>query len=123
MLREDVEWSKWSDKEIARKCVVAVTMVSDLRDSIFSLPKDSPPRKVRRGKTEYIMNTSKIGKRKPAVGPKAFIPVLSTGNPPRKITFDFPRDNAEAAANTLLTFFDVAFLEELIEVLSEKLHI
>ena len=62
-LLKDDEWGKWSDVEIAQRCSVGKTMVGKIREVIFPKRQDSPPRKVRRGNTEYTMDTSKIGRR------------------------------------------------------------
>lgn len=57
---DDVEWSEWSDSEIARACVVSSVFVNKIRTEVKG---DAVPavRKVKRGNTEYVMDTKKIG--------------------------------------------------------------
>lgn len=62
MLLEDSEWTRWSDREIARKCGVGNQMVSQLRHSICVNHTDDQ-RFVRRGDTVYTQNTGNIGQR------------------------------------------------------------
>jgi ParB-like nuclease domain len=72
-LLNDPEWSKWADREIARRCVVSHNFVSDLRRSLLSSDDSKNGAKkrtyTRRGKTGK-MNTGKIGKRKAKPKPK-----------------------------------------------------
>lgn len=59
----DEEWSKWSDREIARRCAVGNKMVSETRNSICVKDTDKPTeRKVERNGTVYTQNTANIGK-------------------------------------------------------------
>ncbi len=63
-LLNDEEWGKWSDREIARKCMVSNNFVSTLRTPICHPMTDtSPTRKVERGGTTYIQHTGNIGRR------------------------------------------------------------
>lgn len=65
----DEEWSKWSDREIARACCVSHTFVQNLRPHLATLPDaDSANAEIpvirtveRNGKT-YEQNTANIGK-------------------------------------------------------------
>ncbi len=64
-LLEDPEWQQWSDREIALRCKVSDRTVNRLRHSICDNDADrklNKTRKVKRGNTEYIVDTSKIGK-------------------------------------------------------------
>jgi hypothetical protein len=82
ILLNDSEWGRWSDREIARQCRVSDKTVGALRKSICGISADtklnnpeqsiwgnSPDiklnkeRKAQRGGKEYIINTSKIGKK------------------------------------------------------------
>jgi ParB-like chromosome segregation protein Spo0J len=66
ILLDDFEWSEWSDSDIARACKVSSVFVNKIRKL---LKGDEVPavRKVRRGDTEYEMDTSKIGDKEPAI--------------------------------------------------------
>ena len=56
-LLEDEEWSKWSDADIARQCVVDDKTVAKYRNSIIGNSEDKATRKVKRGNQEYEMKT------------------------------------------------------------------
>lgn len=72
-LLNDPEWSKWSDREIARRAGVSNNFVSGLRSSLSS--DDSEPRSyTTKHGTVAQMDTSRIGKVSPAE-PKAEAPV------------------------------------------------
>lgn len=60
ILLDDFEWSEWSDSDIARACKVSSVFVNKYRKIIKG---DEVPaiRKVKRGDTEYEMDTSTIG--------------------------------------------------------------
>ena len=61
---EDAEWSKWSDREIARRCAVDSTFVSRLHRELSEVKPqiDTPtPRLVERNGTVYQMDTTNIG--------------------------------------------------------------
>jgi hypothetical protein len=59
-LLEDQEWSRWSDREIARQCGVSNQFVGNLRPSLSTV--DSEPRAyTTKHGTPAIMNTSRIG--------------------------------------------------------------
>lgn len=61
---DDFEWSGWNDSEIARACKVSSMFVGkirkELKGDIESL--NELPKKVKRGDTEYTMNTNKMGR-------------------------------------------------------------
>ncbi|NHZ98068.1 hypothetical protein [Massilia sp. CCM 8734] len=67
ILLGDEEWSKWSDREIARVCGVGNKFVGDVRASVCVPNTDeSPVRVVVRNGTTYEQNTANIGKAKAA---------------------------------------------------------
>lgn len=56
----DVEWSKWSDREIARRCGVSHPFVSSLRSSLENVTSDERTYTTKYG-TVATMNVSRIG--------------------------------------------------------------
>lgn len=61
-LLEDREWSQWTDREIARQCVVSPCTVAKYRAELsVQMDRCDTPRKVKRGDSTYTMDTSKIG--------------------------------------------------------------
>jgi hypothetical protein len=60
-LLRDEEWSKWSDREIARKCAVGNKFVGDIRHSLFPKHSDERTYTTKHG-TEATMQTGNIGK-------------------------------------------------------------
>ncbi len=67
-LLEDEQWGQWSDREIARRCLVTHKTVSHLRKSIWGNSPDTKlnkERKVQRGGKIYTVNTANIGKTVP----------------------------------------------------------
>jgi hypothetical protein len=61
-LLDDMEWSEWNDVEIAKVCGVSSMFVGKLRKATST--DDAPTeRKIKRGDTEYTMDTSKIGRK------------------------------------------------------------
>lgn len=75
-LLNDDEWSGWSDREIARQCVVSDRMVNKYR----STAKDSQiERKVKRGDQEYTVDTTNIGKKNLLDDPSDFEDENDTG--------------------------------------------
>lgn len=60
-LLHDEEWRQWSDREIARHCGVSNRFVTNLRDELSVNGSQIGTRKVQRGKTEYTMDTGRIG--------------------------------------------------------------
>lgn len=61
MLLSDPEWSQWSDREIARACIVDNKTVASLRPHLRN-SSDSQPRKVERNGTVYEQKTANIGR-------------------------------------------------------------
>ena len=60
VLLEDFEWSEWNDTEIARTCKVSSVFVNKLRKQTKGDDAVPEVRKVKRGDTEYTMNTKNI---------------------------------------------------------------
>lgn len=71
LLLRDEEWAQWSDREIARRCLVGHNLVSEMRRSICTPMTDSAPKKVERNGTVYTQRTENIGQRKGFAGAKA----------------------------------------------------
>lgn len=63
-LLDDAEWSKWSDREIARRCGVSHQFVTNLRPSLSTVDSEKPDRTyTTRHGTTATMNTSNIGRK------------------------------------------------------------
>jgi hypothetical protein len=74
----DPEWSKWSDREIARRCVVSPSFVGQERDRLrpVTVNVDSERRQFRsKHGTEAVMNITAIGGKKTAQS----APIILTG--------------------------------------------
>ena len=66
-LLEDDEWSKWSDREIARRCKVDNSFVSRLRAKLsVDHPQITTERTVERNGQTYQQNPANIGANRPA---------------------------------------------------------
>lgn len=69
-LLNDPEWSQWSDREIARRCAVTHPFVLKIRSENASgngyQIAEGEERKATRGGTTYTIDTTNIGKSKPA---------------------------------------------------------
>jgi hypothetical protein len=63
-LLRDEEWSKWSDREIARRCAVSATFVGKLRAELQPTVHVDSRTYTRNGR-EQVMNTAEIGKPSP----------------------------------------------------------
>ena len=62
MMLEDEEWSKWSDREIARKCKVGHPLVSELRNLTgISSSEETERTYITKHGTQAVMNTTNIG--------------------------------------------------------------
>ena len=78
-LLEDTEWSKWSDREIARQCGVSNMLVGDIRKSYLKELTDADEsessltdtRTVERGGKTYEQDTTNIGKKKEPTTPSS----------------------------------------------------
>ena len=89
-LLDDAEWSKWSDREIAKRCAVGYDLVADIRKSHLPETIDRPQadtRTVQRNGTTYEQKTANIGKQKLAV------PVLAPEPEPQEPEYT-PLDEA-----------------------------
>lgn len=60
-LLNDDEWSRWSDREIARRCAVSKTFVSNMRPSLATDASEPRTYTTKHG-SEATMNTTNIGK-------------------------------------------------------------
>lgn len=71
-LLRDPEWSRWSDREIARRVGVGHVFVSNLRKELLTVHGEQSERRtyVTRHGTPAAMNTANIGKTKPAHEPE-----------------------------------------------------
>jgi uncharacterized ParB-like nuclease family protein len=69
---DDEEWSKWSDREIARQCRVGHHLVAKVRAETAPLHLGERPdsRTVSRSGSTYTMDTSAIGKSQPSPEPE-----------------------------------------------------
>ena len=62
MMLEDEEWSKWSDREIARKCKVGHPLVGELRNLTgISSSEETERTYITKHGTQAVMNTTNIG--------------------------------------------------------------
>jgi hypothetical protein len=69
-LLEDAKWSKWSDREIARRCAVSRELVGDLRtDLTVTSDSEIPTEKTytTRHGTTATMRTENIGRSEPTI--------------------------------------------------------
>lgn len=82
VLLNDPEWSKWSNREIARQCGVSERLVRDVRP-ICDKNADSAPRTVTRNGTTYEQNTANIG---------------SGSKPAQEVTTPAPQENKAETA-------------------------
>jgi hypothetical protein len=81
-LLNDPEWSKWSDREIARRCSVSHVFVGQLRGQLLTGNVASERRFVSKHGTEAVMNITAIGDRKTL----ELAPITLTGSPPSSET-------------------------------------
>lgn len=84
-LLEDAEWSKWSNREIARQCGVSEGLVRSLRTE----RSDEPRTYITKHGTEATMNTARIGagapaEPEPAAQPHPVAPILAGGDDGRQ---------------------------------------
>lgn len=65
ILIKDEDWCKWSDRDIARKCGVSNTFVSELRSSLSTVDSENKTRAyVNKHGSVSIMSTANIGQQK-----------------------------------------------------------
>lgn len=63
-LLRDEEWAQWSDREIARRCAVSKSFVSNMRPSLSTNASEAPARTyTNKHGTTTTMNTQNIGRR------------------------------------------------------------
>lgn len=62
VILDDFEWSGWSDTEIAKACKVSSVFVNKIRKQVKGEDAVPEVRKVKRGDTEYTMNTKNLGR-------------------------------------------------------------
>jgi hypothetical protein len=65
-LLRDEEWSKWSDSEIARRCVVSHDLVSDLRRTSLSFSEGDRRTYTTKHGTEATMSVGNLGQSRSA---------------------------------------------------------
>ena len=84
-LLNDAEWSKWSDREIARRCAVSPSFVGQERDRLrpVTVNVDSERRFRSKHGTEAVMNICAIGGSRKTSPPE---PIILTGSPPSSET-------------------------------------
>jgi hypothetical protein len=93
-LLQDAEWSKWSDREIARRAGVHHEMVGKLRADVSGgFRQIETVRTVERNGTTYQQNTAAIGKPAHQSGfETADIPVVADSSAIVRISSDVPDD-------------------------------
>lgn len=109
-LIEDPEWSKWSDREIARRCAVSNTFVSSLRpaSSLSTDDSDSRTYTTKHG-TTATMSTGRIGSATAGRGPTQQ-PTIDPAPEPRSAGYrEAPMRNAEIQIETTLQSIWIAF--------------
>jgi hypothetical protein len=102
-LLNDAEWSKWSDREIARRCLVSHEFVSRLRGELLTVNVDSESsvdsallsrRFVSRHGTASVMTITAIGKPAPPAAPITFGPPQTSRGDVISLS-DFTQDHRE----------------------------
>lgn len=65
-LLDDIEWSEWSDREIAKHCAVSPTFVGNLRVSLSTVDSEKPISRTYTSKhgTKSVMNLENLSKPK-----------------------------------------------------------
>ena len=126
-LLNDKEWSQWSDREIAKQCGVSGKTVGAVRKKLSAeIPQIESSRKVRRGGTTYRQKTSKncrIPRRKPGgISPKAMKPIRSPEKMIPTLTISIPLNNPQAAAGTLLSNCEPAYLRSMMDSITKTLN-
>ena len=62
-LLSDLEWSKWSNEEVARRCAVSHTLVGTMKHSLSTDESDNRSTYIDRYGRQTTMATSNIGQR------------------------------------------------------------
>lgn len=103
ILLSDEEWSKWSDREIARICGVGNKFVGDVRASICVPNTDAPAvRVVERNGKKYEQNVTNIGKAEPAPAlPASLRPATASSGAPVVVPGDEDAPNFDADETVL----------------------
>ena len=135
-LLEDTEWAKWSDREIAKQCIVGNEMVSRTRRSLcdsHSENRTSTPRTyTTKHGTVARMNTSSIGssgsgasKRRsaqlPRIDKNAFKPVRRGGTVLAQTNLNLPHDS-QYGARAIVSAMGEEYAHSLIESLTIYLN-
>lgn len=102
MLLNDSEWSRWSDREIARKCGVSHMTVNRIRQESLSQSDSEPRTYTTRHGTVATMNTGNIGRREPALSagqeqaePPVFQPPAEPFIAPLEQAFNEPEEQQQ----------------------------
>lgn len=96
----DPEWSKWSDREIAKRVGTSQPTVSKYRNEAICKDLSDSPRLAERNGTVYEVKTAKIGKTPKAVAVEPVGPAVQVGSPePEPIA---PRQPAKKIAVTVI---------------------
>lgn len=124
-----------SDRQIAVHCGVSHTLVGENRKRLSESDSQKPPAtQIRTGRDGRSINTTNIGQgRRPAsdagkprkqfggISPHAHRPVRDCASPyPEKTALELPHD-AEMGARTLISVFDLNYLQQLVNVLTHYL--
>jgi hypothetical protein len=127
--------AKLSDRQIAEHCGVGPSMVNDHRKRLSDSGSQMPSTpQIRTGRDGRSINTANIGQgRRPAsdagksrkqfggISPHAHRPVRDCASSyPAKTALELPHD-AEMGARTLISVFDLTYLQKLVNVLTHYL--
>ena len=124
----DDEWKRVPNTRIAQHVGVSQQLVARVSASFNQVerctgPTEAEPTKIvtRNGKT-YTMNTGRIGRKPVTKTGRMSLLTVRLGRPPvARTALELPHDPA-SAANTIMSFFDRAFVEGLIAELSRHLQ-
>jgi hypothetical protein len=91
-LLRDEEWSRWSDREIGRRCWVDGKTIAAIRRELSAeIPQIETSRTVERKGTIYTQDISKIGAR-PSTNGNGAVPASVSSRDPSSPDFDEPRN-------------------------------
>ncbi len=125
----DEEWSRWTDREIARRCSVDHKTVGAARQSLTGeIPQSEPPSrtyKTRHG-TIAEMNTAKIGRAKKkrkfgGISPDAHMPVRQPRPALAQTHLNLPHDPVDGA-RAIAFAMGAEYARQLIEALTSYLQ-
>ena len=115
MLRDE-EWSRWSNREIAKRCEVSEFMVRQMRESICDKNADSCKRIAQRQGKTYTLDTANIGEGTTSAqipeSPKLYGEdergrvLMPTGNPQQ-----IQRERSDSSAGVLINDQTLSFQE------------